>query len=230
MANIITVKNVIKKYNQNAINEFDALNNVSFDIQKGEFISIVGKSGSGKSTLLNILGLLDDVSSGNYYLDNELVNNKDEFLLAKIRNQKIGFVFQQYNLIANKTILDNVSLPLYYRKTPKEIRNELAKNVLQKVGLKGKEDCYPNQLSGGECQRVSIARAMIAEPKLILADEPTGALDSYNGDLIFNLFRQINQEGVTIVMITHDHQLAKKSNRIIELRNGSIENGTTYNL
>ncbi|MFH1564811.1 MAG: ABC transporter ATP-binding protein [bacterium] len=201
------------------------LKGVSFEIKKGEFVAIIGPSGSGKSTLMHILGALDRPTSGNFFLNDQDMLKLDDDELAQIRSQKIGFVFQSFNLLSRSTVLRNVMLPLVYdTKTPRNEREEKAKNALIAAGLpEDRWDHLSNQLSGGQMQRVAIARALVNEPDLILADEPTGNLDSKTGDIVLSTFRKLNKEkGHTIVLITHERYVAEHANRIIEIKDGEI--------
>ena len=218
---MIKLENVTKIYKSNSF-EVKALDNVSLEISKGEAVAIVGASGSGKSTMMNILGGLDSLFEGNYSLNGVNIRDFDRTQLAKIRNKDLGFVFQQYNLISELTVLENVELPLLYRGISPSERKELAKQSLIKVGLEDKENQYPTQLSGGQQQRVSIARALAGNPSVILADEPTGALDSKTGNDILNFMQTLNKEGTTIIIITHDMNVAKKMHRIIQIMDGKI--------
>ena len=202
--------------------EVHANDHVDLEIRIGEFVSIVGKSGSGKSTLMNIIGALDVPTSGDYYLGGEDVKEMTENELADIRNRMIGFVFQQYNLLPRLNILENVELPLLYAKVSAEERHERAMRQLTRVGLASKAKNMPNQLSGGQQQRVSIARALAGDPFLLLADEPTGALDSKTSRQVLNFFKQLNDEGNTIVMITHDNSIAVQAKRVVRITDGKI--------
>lgn len=199
-----------------------ALKNISLEIKKGEFIAVIGASGSGKSTLMNIIGLLDRPTSGSYELDRQNTANLEEDHLAKIRNQKIGFVFQSFNLLPRTSALDNVAMPLIYAGDSKETREQTAKAALVQVGLSDKLYSRPNQLSGGQQQRVAIARALVNSPDIILADEPTGNLDTKSGSEIMQIFQKLNKEGKTIIMITHETEIAKHAKRIIRLKDGEI--------
>ena len=201
----------------------EVLKGIDCRIEAGEFVAIMGSSGSGKSTLLNVLGLLDDFDEGSYALDGMDMDGLSERQAARYRSRFLGFVFQSFNLISFKTALDNVALPLYYQKVPRRERNRKAMEYLTKVGLADWAHHLPNQMSGGQKQRVAIARALIAQPRVILADEPTGALDSTTSDEVMEVLRQINQEGITIVVVTHENEIANLCDRIIRLKDGRIE-------
>ena len=205
--------------------EQQVLNDVCLSIVEGEFISILGPSGSGKSTLMNIIGCLDVPTSGNYILSGNDVAQLDEYALAKIRNKEIGFVFQSFQLLPRLSALENVELPLIYAGTPSSERKEKAEEILTRIGLGDKLKNLPTQLSGGQQQRVAIARSIVTEPTIILADEPTGALDQTTGMQIMELFQEINVEGRTIVMITHDQNIASYANRIIHIIDGKLSEG-----
>jgi len=198
------------------------LKGLDLEVEKGEFISIMGSSGSGKSTLLNIIGLLDIHDKGSYYLNEQLIENLNEKKAAILRNKFLGFIFQSFNLISYKNALENVALPLYYQGMKRSERNKKALHYLDKVGLKDWAHHLPNELSGGQKQRVAVARALVGEPKVILADEPTGALDSETSEGVMELLREINEEGMTLIVITHEEDIAKLSNRIIRLKDGII--------
>ncbi len=200
------------------------LKGIDLDIEEGEFVSVMGSSGSGKSTLLNIIGILDNYDEGGYWLNGTHIMNLNEKKAAYYRNQMIGFVFQSFNLINFKSAMENVALPLYYQKVSRKKRNKTALEYLDRLGLKEWADRTPNELSGGEKQRVAIARAMISKPKVILADEPTGALDSETSFEVMKLLKEINDGGITIVIVTHERDISQMTNRIIRLRDGIIEN------
>ena len=202
--------------------EVRASDGVSLSIDRGEFVAIVGKSGSGKSTLMNIIGALDVPTEGEYILGGEDVSEMSDDQLAQIRNKMIGFIFQQYNLLPKLNLLENVELPLLYAGVPVQERKERALKSLARVGLEEKWKNLPNQLSGGQQQRVSIARALAGDPSLILADEPTGALDSRTSREVLNFLRQLNEEGNTIVMITHDNSIALEAKRVVRIKDGKI--------
>lgn len=219
---LVKLTNINKLYQTNEELTFQALKQVNLSIEKGEFVAITGPSGSGKSTLMNILGLLDSPTSGSYELDGKNVARLGEKALAQIRNKKIGFVFQNFNLLARTSALDNVALPMIYAGVPKEERDKRAREALENVGLGTKLSSAPNQLSGGQQQRVAVARALVTNPEVILADEPTGNLDSKTGVEIMNLFRELHQSGRTIILITHDLSIAKNAKRIIHVKDGEV--------
>ena len=198
------------------------LKGIDLHIKEGEFVSIMGSSGSGKSTLLNIVGLLDIHDEGNYYLNGELIKDMNEKKAAILRNKFLGFVFQSFNLISYKTALENVALPLYYKGINRKERLEIAMDYLDKVGLKEWANHLPNELSGGQKQRVAIARALVTKPKVVLADEPTGALDSATSDSVMSLLKDINNEGMTVFVITHEEEIAEQTKRIVRLKDGVI--------
>ncbi|MEG2116882.1 MAG: ABC transporter ATP-binding protein [Clostridia bacterium] len=202
--------------------EFQALYDVDFEVADGEFVSILGPSGSGKSTLMNIIGCLDVATSGKYFLTGTDINDMSENQLAEIRNKKIGFVFQNFQLLMRQSALENVMLPLIYNGTPRAKRKKIAIEMLEKVGLGEKIHSRPNQLSGGQQQRVSIARALVTDPAIILADEPTGALDQKTGIQIMELFEELNKDGKTVIMITHNQDIAKRASRIVKILDGHL--------
>ncbi|EKQ51347.1 ABC transporter ATP-binding protein [Clostridium sp. Maddingley MBC34-26] len=221
--NIIEMKNITKSFFIGKPNQLDILKNININIRAGEFVAIVGASGSGKSTLMNIIGVLDRQTSGDYYLDNIDINKINDNSLAEIRNKKIGFVFQTANLIARTNSLKNVELPMLYYGLERKERINKAKELLELVGMDDRLNHLPNELSGGQRQRVAIARALANDPDIILADEPTGALDSETGRTVMNLFHKIHEkQGRTIVLITHDRDLANETQRIITIRDGEI--------
>jgi putative ABC transport system ATP-binding protein len=213
----------INKFYRSGHNALHVLRDVDLEIAPGELVSIMGSSGSGKSTLLNILGILDRYDSGEYYLDRTLVKHLGERDAARYRNRFIGFVFQAFNLLPFKTAAENVALPLYYQGAGSRARNRLALEYLERVGLRERATHLPAELSGGERQRVAIARALITKPKLLLADEPTGALDSDTSYRLMDLFQELNGEGLTMVIVTHEHDIAARTRRTISLRDGRIE-------
>ena len=218
---LIELKNIYKIYHMGD-EEVRASDGVSLSIDRGEFVAIVGKSGSGKSTLMNIIGALDVPTEGEYILGGEDVSEMSDDQLAQIRNKMIGFIFQQYNLLPKLNLLENVELPLLYAGVPVQERKERALKSLAKVGLEEKWKNLPNQLSGGQQQRVSIARALAGDPSLILADEPTGALDSRTSREVLNFLRQLNEEGNTIGIITHDNSIALEAKRVVRIKDGKI--------
>ncbi len=222
-ANIICLKNINKSFPLELGGEQQVLFDINFTVKSGEFVAIMGPSGSGKSTCMNIIGALDTPTSGTYELYDQDVTGLTSDELAVVRNEHIGFVFQQFNLLSKRSVLDNVMLPLMYRGLPMDERIRRAREMLHRVGLENFESYLPTQLSGGMKQRVAIARALAGNPKLILADEPTGALDSKMGNEILKFFKQLNEEmGITIVMITHEFDIAKYANRLIHIRDGKI--------
>lgn len=218
---ILRVNNLSKSF-ANGEQVSQILKGISFTVYDGEFISISGPSGCGKSTLLNIMGLLDTPQSGEYYIDGLLVSDMDSNQRAKVRGNRIGFVFQSFNLIDEMTVLENVALPLKYRGDSLSIRHARALDCLEKVGLADKADLHPNQISGGQQQRVSIARALAGDSGIMLVDEPTGNLDSKNGDAIMALIKDLNQQGTTIVLVTHDPRYADMATRNIQLKDGTV--------
>jgi putative ABC transport system ATP-binding protein len=221
MTNIIQVKNVSKIYTTGDV-ETKALDNVTFDIKKGEFVAIMGPSGSGKSTLMHILGALDKPTLGRYILDGSDVSNLTDDELSEVRNKKIGFVFQAFNLLPRTSALKNVTIPMVYANVAKDIRLKTAEKYLKMVGLSDRLDNTPAQLSGGQQQRVAIARSLVLDPAIILADEPTGNIASNQADEIMAIFKKLNKEGRTIIMITHEPDIAENAGRIIHVKDGRI--------
>lgn len=221
MSHLIELKNAYKIYNPGE-NEVRALDGVDLEIDRGDFVAIVGHSGSGKSTLMNMLGLLDVVTSGTYILNGKDVSDMDDDELSSIRNLEIGFIFQGFNLIPSLTAQGNVELPLIYRGMKAEQRHELSEAALKRVGLEKRMDHLPNQMSGGQQQRVAIARALAAKPPIILADEPTGNLDSISGKDVMRIINELWAEGKTIILITHDDSIAETAHRIIRISDGKI--------
>ena len=219
---IIQTKDLRKSY-VTGTQSVDAIKGINLDIEKNEFISIMGPSGSGKTTLMNIIGCLDSATSGSYYLNNQLVNNLSDDELSQIRNKEIGFVFQSFHLLARNSALSNVMLPLRYAGFKEDEAEIRAKDVLDQVGLIDRMDHTPSELSGGQQQRVAIARALVNKPSIIFADEPTGNLDSKTGEDVMNLFKDLNNQGQTIILITHEEDIAKQSKRIINIKDGLIE-------
>jgi len=213
----------LKRFFQVGSEQVKALDGINLSVEKGEFLSIMGPSGSGKTTLMNIIGCLDTPTHGTYLLNNKLVNDLDSDELAGIRNKEIGFVFQSFHLLAKNSALNNVMLPLKYAGVKEDEAIIKAKNVLDKVGLKNRIDHTPSELSGGQQQRVAIARALVNNPSIIFADEPTGNLDSQTGDDVMNLFKELNDQGQTIILITHEEDIASQSKRIINIKDGLIE-------
>lgn len=201
------------------------LKNVNLKVKEGEYLAVMGPSGSGKSTLMNLLGFLDVPTSGEYIFDGNNMKNSSDNKLADVRNKDIGFIFQSFHLMPKLTALDNTALPLMYGGIPKQKRREIAAEALKKVGLEERMDHRPDQLSGGQCQRVAIARAIVGEPKLLLADEPTGALDSESGKVVLEIFQKLHDAGSTIIMITHDSEVAKHAGKIMYIRDGVLTGG-----
>ena len=218
---MIQIKNLHKSYKMGS-SSLHVLKGIDFAVEKGELVAIMGSSGSGKSTLLNILGMLDVLDEGSYTLDDVLIKDLDETKAAKYRNKFLGFVFQSFNLISYKNALENVALPLYYKGVGRKERLKIALEYLEKVGLKEWANHLPSELSGGQKQRVAIARALVTRPKVVLADEPTGALDSTTSDSVMEMLKEINREGMTVFVITHEEEIAAQTNRIVRLKDGVI--------
>jgi len=222
MSELIKLESVYKIYAEGLESEVRALDGVSLEINQGEFVAIVGQSGSGKSTMMNMLGCLDIPTRGEYFLNGVNVKELTDTELSKIRNKEIGFIFQQYNLIQTLTVLENVELPLIYRGIDPIDRKEMAKEALKKMGLEGRENHKPSQMSGGQQQRVAIARAISTRPNIVMADEPTGALDSRTGKEILSFLQELNRLGTTVILITHDNAIAATAKRIVRLADGKI--------
>ena len=221
-AALISMRDIWKTYEMGE-EPLHALRGVSFDVQRGEYLAIIGPSGSGKSTLMNLIGCLDTPSQGRYWINGKLVSEMDDDELARIRNKEIGFVFQTFNLLARATALHNVELPLIYAGISSAERHERAQDALKSVELSDRMTHRPNELSGGQRQRVAIARALVNHPSILLADEPTGALDTHTSYEIMNLFEQLHEAGNTIILVTHEHDIAARAHRIIHIRDGQIE-------
>lgn len=222
---LIEMKEIIKAYNIGLESEIEILHGIDLKIYEGEFVAIVGESGSGKSTLMNIIGVLDKQTKGEYYLDGIDIKNSNEAEMNVIRNKKIGFVFQNFNLIGRTSALRNVELPMLYAGVPAEQRTKRAKELLSKVGMESRMNHMPNELSGGQKQRVAIARSLVNNPAIILADEPTGALDSETSTMVMNIFNDLNKnQGKTIILITHSKEIAEQCPRIVTIKDGKIIN------
>ena len=219
---MIEIKDLHKSYKMGS-NSLHVLKGINFKAEAGELVAIMGSSGSGKSTLLNILGMLDGADSGEYTLDGVPIKDLSETKAAQYRNKFLGFVFQSFNLLPFKSAKENVALPLYYKKIPRKERQARALEYLDMVGLKEWAEHLPTQMSGGQQQRVAIARALISEPKVILADEPTGALDTQTSHDVMEIFQKVNEQGITVIIVTHEEDIAKKTKRIIRLKDGNIE-------
>jgi len=225
---VIELQDISKTYAMGE-NRVQALDHVSLTIQAGEFVAVQGSSGSGKSTLLNILGILDSADSGSYTLDGTPMNKLSHRQAALYRNQFIGFVFQTFNLIHHKSAVENVALPLYYQRVARRKRNSIAMQLLERVGLADRASHRPSELSGGQSQRVAIARALITKPALVLADEPTGALDSQTSTQIMQLFKDVNREGRTVLMVTHEEEIAQQTQRVVQMRDGVVITDSSNN-
>ncbi len=219
---LVRLKDVYKIYGEGLESEVRALDGVSLEIDRGEFVAVVGQSGSGKSTMMNVLGCLDVPTRGTYLLDGTDVRELTDKELSHIRNKQIGFIFQQYNLIQSLTVLENVELPLIYQGVNADDRREMALAALERVGLSGRIKHHPTEMSGGQQQRVAIARAIAAHPPIIMADEPTGALDSHTGQEVLHFLQQLNREGTTVILITHDNGIAATARRCVRLADGKI--------
>lgn len=220
---MITLNNLHKSYTTGR-NSLHVLKGIDLNIEEGELVSIMGSSGSGKSTLLNVIGILDGYDQGEYKLNGQLITDLSEKKAARLRNNLLGFVFQSFNLISFKNAMENVALPLYYQKISRKKRNRIALEYLDKMGIRDWAEHMPNELSGGQKQRVAIARALINQPKVILADEPTGALDTQTSYEVMDVLQEINQAGITVVIVTHERDISERTNRIIRLMDGNIEN------
>jgi putative ABC transport system ATP-binding protein len=218
---MINLSGIHKSYEMGS-NSLHVLKGINLEIEQGEFVSVMGSSGSGKSTLLNILGILDNYDAGSYHLNGSLIKNMSEKQAAKLRNELLGFVFQSFNLISFKNAMENVALPLYYQGVSRKKRNIIALEYLDKMGLLEWANHLPNEMSGGQKQRVAIARSLISKPKIIFADEPTGALDSVTSIEVMEILKEINKEGITLIIVTHEHDIAAMTHKIIRLSDGKI--------
>ena len=221
MKKIVECRNIYKNYYQGKI-EIPVLKNINFIVEEGDYTAIIGPSGSGKSTLMNLIGCLDKPTSGTLLIDGRDVGDLTGNELADLRLEKIGFVFQNFQLLGGQTALENVELPLTYANIPRKVRREMASEALSRVGLSDRMDFLPSQLSGGQKQRVAIARALVNNPRIVLADEPTGALDSHSGAQVMDLFEALNKEGVTVLVITHDREIAARAGNRVEIRDGEL--------
>ena len=221
MKKIVECRNIYKNYYQGKI-EIPVLKNINFIVEEGDYTAIIGPSGSGKSTLMNLIGCLDKPTSGTLLIDGRDVGDLTGNELADLRLEKIGFVFQNFQLLGGQTALENVELPLTYANIPRKVRREMASEALGRVGLSDRMDFLPSQLSGGQKQRVAIARALVNNPRIVLADEPTGALDSHSGAQVMDLFEALNKEGVTVLVITHDREIAARAGNRVEIRDGEL--------
>jgi len=219
---MIKLNDIHKSYEMGS-SKLHVLKGIDLDIHQGEFVSIMGSSGSGKSTLLNILGILDNYDQGSYHLGGKLISNMSEKKAAQLRNEMVGFVFQSFNLISFKNAMENVALPLYYKGVNRKKRNLMAMEYLDRLGLKPWAEHMPNEMSGGQKQRVAIARALISKPQIILADEPTGALDTSTSYEVMDILREINESGITVIIVTHEHDIAAMTQKIVRLKDGRID-------
>lgn len=219
---MIKLNDIHKSYEMGS-SKLHVLKGIDLDIHQGEFVSIMGSSGSGKSTLLNILGILDNYDQGSYHLGGKLISNMSEKKAAQLRNEMVGFVFQSFNLISFKNAMENVALPLYYKGVNRKKRNLMAMEYLDRLGLKPWAEHMPSEMSGGQKQRVAIARALISKPQIILADEPTGALDTSTSYEVMDILREINESGITVIIVTHEHDIAAMTQKIVRLKDGRID-------